>query len=206
MRCLNEDDKEQYKGDKNIITATLISDTVPEEFPHNGKYISNLTEDDILAPGSTLMILDGSGEIYMMKEGNFNPDNIIGRYEVVYNIGPGNQGTANISLIDSKGNIIDSTSVAYIAESGYEHTFPYVFHDIKLMQNGYENYELRLLVDDEATNIIYFDGVAKNPGDILLTVTRNQSYAWRDAGLLPKKLENDITSKTGATSTEWCKI
>lgn len=205
MRCLNEDEKEQYKGDKNIITAVLVSDTVPEEFPHNGKPITNLTENDILAPGSRMMILDGSDDIYVMKESNFNPDAVIGTYEIVIQYGPGNQGAVNVKLVDEKGTVIDSTSIAYCAEGGYEHAYPYTFHGIIFNQDGWQNNELMCTIDENCTDAIYVDGVRREPGDQIINISRDTLSSWRNAGLLPKKLDNIITAKNSA-STEWLKI
>lgn len=205
MRCLNEDDKEQYTRNKNIITAVLVSDTVPEEFPHNGKYISNLTEDDILAPGSRMMILDGSDDIYVMKESNFNPDNVIGKYEITVYMDslstPGGMIAVRVYLKDEKGNLIDSTGIAYRAEGGYEHACPYTFHDLAFSFSGSD-----MVITNGGNNTVYIDGIAKNNGETVLTLTYNTVNAWRNAGLLPKKLENDITSKTGVASTDWLKI
>lgn len=205
MRCLNEDEKEQYKGDKNIITANLIADVTPEEFPHNGKPISNLTEKDILAPGSTLMILDGTGDVYMMKEENFNPDAVIGTYEITVYMDPlstpGGMTAVRVSLKDEKGNLIDSTGIAYRAEGGYEHACPYTFHDLAFSFSGSD-----MVITNGGNNTVYIDDTAKNNGEVVLTLTYNTVHAWRNAGLLPKKLENDITSKTGVASTEWCKL
>lgn len=204
MRCLNEDEKEQYKGDKNIITAVLVSDTKPEEFPSNGKYISNLTENDILAPGSTLMILDGTGDVYMMKESNFNPDNVIGKYEITVDQSlttPGGMTAVRVYLKDEKGKLIDSTGIAYRAEGGYEHACPYTFHDLAFSFSGSD-----MVITNGGNNTVYIDGTAKNNGEVVLTLTYNTVNAWRNAGLLPKELENDVTSKTGVASTDWCKL
>ena len=205
MRCLNEDEKEQYKGDKNIITANLIADTVPEEFPHNGKPITNLTENDILAPGSTLMVLDGSGEIYMMKESNFNPDAVLGYYEFTGERAAGNQSGWKVKYFDEKGNLIDSTSVAYRAEGGYEHTYPYTFHDIKIEQDYWSDYDLRLSVAENSNNTVIFDGVKKYAGDVLLTIYRGTFNDWERAGLLPITLDHSTITQSGAP-TDWCKL
>lgn len=205
MRCLNEDEKEQYKGDKNIITAVLVSDTVPEEFPHNGKHISNLTENDILAPGSRMMILDGSDDIYVMKESNFNPDTVLGYYEFTGARAAGNQSGWKVKYFDEKGNPIDSTSVAHSAEGGYEHTYPYTFHDIKIEQDYWNDYDLRLSVAENSNNTIIFDGVNKHAGDVLLTISRGTFNSWDNAGLLPITLDHSIITQSGA-STDWLKI
>lgn len=205
MRCLNEDEKEQYKGDKNIITAVLVSDTVPEEFPHNGKHISNLTENDILAPGSRMMILDGSDDIYVMKESNFNPDTVLGYYEFTGARAAGNQSGWKVKYFDEKGNLIDSTSVAYRAEGGYEHTYPYTFHDIKIEQDYWNDYDLRLSVAENSNNTIIFDGVKKYAGDVLLTISRGTFNSWESAGLLPITLDHSTITQSGAP-TDWLKI
>lgn len=128
MRCLNEDEKEQYKGDKNIITAVLVSDTKPEEFPSNGKHISNLTENDILAPGSRMMILDGSDDIYVMKESNFNPNegDLAGYYEL--KVVKGSNGTYQFTQYDKSGNVIDQSPALMPPVAG----IPMTFHDLYL--------------------------------------------------------------------------
>lgn len=205
MRCLNEDDKEQYKGDKNIITAVLVSDTVPEEFPHNGKHISNLTENDILAPGSRMMILNGSDDIYVMKESNFNPDTVIGYYEFTGERAAGNQSGWKVKYFDEKGNLLDSTSVAHRAEGGYEHTYPYTFHDIKIEQDYWSDYDLRLSVAENSNNTVIFDGVNKHAGDVLLTVYRGTFNDWERAGLLPITLDHSTIVQSDAP-TDWLKI
>lgn len=204
MRCLNEDDKEQYKGDKNIIVAKLISDTKPEDFPHDGGAVSNLTSDDLLSPGSTLQILDGSGDIYMMKEANFNPNagEITGHYEI--RIEKGGNALVYAKLFDVNGNLIDSCGPV---EPNAQQKPPYKFHDIMIREwydNGTPSVDTfaAFFVDVNSKNTLRCDGVDYKAGDKFKGDQYNNWY-WYN-GTFPINFSVDIVS--GYDEEDWCKI
>lgn len=212
MRCLNEDEKEQYKGDKNIITANLIADEKPETFPFNGGPVSNLTENDVLAPGSTLMILDGSGEIYMMKEENFCPNygELDGYYEItarsseVTRPDAGHMnGDTIVKYYDRNGNLLDSATFVSGADTGGVHT-PATFHDLYI-RRPYDSTSLsdytscEISVASNSANTLKYNNNNFVAGDVIY----NPDYYYI-AGKGTETIRVDIIS--AQTENAWCKL
>jgi len=212
MRCLNEDEKEQYKGDKNIITANLVADETPEEFPYNGKHISNLTEKDILAPGSTLMILDGTGDVYMMKESNFAPNagELNGYYEVTArssSVTRPDAGHANgdtiVKYYNIDGNLLDSATFISGYDSGGVHT-PATFHDLYI-RRPYDSTSLsdytscEISVASNSVNTLKYNNNNFVAGDIIY----NPGYYYIQ-GKGTETIRIDIIQSQ--TENDWCKL
>ena len=200
MRCLNEDDKEQYKGDKSIITANLIADTLPSEFPCNGKHVSNLTEYDILAPGSTFQVLDGSSDIYMTKEENFCPDEgeIIGRYEIRIDI-PSNVFHYG-KYFDKDGNLVEQVGPIELNNPLKQ---PYTWRDITFRccydhgTPNYDQYSSTVCVASSSKNIILYNNQEYKAGDVI----DQRGMWWRGDVTITMQL-----LKGAAQQPNWCKL
>ena len=206
MRCLNEDEKEQYKGDKSIITANLIADEKPETFPFNGGPVSNLTENDILAPGSTLMILDGSGEIYMMKEENFCPNygELNGYYELTIKRDNAN-GDIYVNHYNKENVLIDTIHVTAQGEGGNPDA-PLTFHDLyfRMWYDGGSPYfpdsnMCAIYVDKDSGNVIRYDNVDYTSEQQIYILPYGKFFSDQ-----PITLRFDIVS--GQSENAWCKL
>ncbi len=70
MRC-NGVSNYWYKNGKRYVVADIISGDLPSTFPVDGSDIEFLDENDKLAMGTTIYVVD-SGKVYMAKsDGSF---------------------------------------------------------------------------------------------------------------------------------------
>ena len=68
MRC-NRAANYWYKEGKRYVVADIISGDTPSPFPATGKNIEFLNDDDILAMGTSIRVVQGA-KVYMAKDDN----------------------------------------------------------------------------------------------------------------------------------------
>lgn len=68
MRC-NGVSNYWYKEGKRYVVADIISGDTPSPFPATGENIDLLNDDDILAMGSSIYVVQGA-KVYMAKDDN----------------------------------------------------------------------------------------------------------------------------------------
>ena len=66
LRC-NKVNNFWYSEGKRYVVADVITGDTPESFPADGTDIENLSENDILAMGTTIRVVQ-SAKVYMAKD------------------------------------------------------------------------------------------------------------------------------------------
>ena len=71
MYCTDFKVEKLTKERKRHVVANIVASSVPGTMPTNGANIDNLKEDDILDPGTKMLIVENGDEYVMNEENTF---------------------------------------------------------------------------------------------------------------------------------------